>query len=195
MLFSEDEIPLVRKAIDIAPRTPPNARFSPYEMVNFSALQEEWQDVFGRVALRMKQCLETHYGASVQHRPFPHGTIFRAGDSQDQHPDLNTNFDQLDFGKYMIEHDSFPYDYTTLVYLADDFVGGDLVFSELGIRISPRFGNFLMFECWPPGINLHGVEPVLSGQRICGVTFWPRLKGTGGAQDKWLDFRGKEQED
>lgn len=186
--FSDDELPVVRSAIRECPINPPRGKIAPYEIMAFSQLGEKWLEIFNHFADRLKSCVEHAFGASVQHRPFPGGTIFRAGDSQDQHVDMNFDFDQIEFGKYMISNDAFPYDYTSLLYLADDFTGGNLVFGDSNITIRPSFGNLVMFACWPPGVNRHGVEEVTSGVRVCGVTFWPQLKGTGGAQDQWIDF-------
>ena len=58
-------------------------------------------------------------------------------------------------------HDFNTFDWTALVYLNDDYTGGDLVFDNLGYRLSPKAGSILLF----PADELHTAEKVLSGHK------------------------------
>lgn len=76
-------------------------------------------------------------------------------------------------------------DLSTILFLNDDFEGGDLVFPDLRIVIRPEPGLLLCFpsSAW----YRHGVEPVISGDRYTMVT-WMRVNGfpTQEEQEKML---------
>lgn len=64
-------------------------------------------------------------------------------------------------------------DLSTILFLNNDFTGGDLIFPDLKIRIRPEPG---MLVCFPSNHNyIHGVEPVLSGERFSMVN-WMTIK-------------------
>jgi hypothetical protein len=66
---------------------------------------------------------------------------------------------------------------TFILYLNDDFTGGETGFSKLGIKVNPRQGDCLYFT-YPPDsptkdLTFHAGEPVISGvKRI--ATLWLR---------------------
>lgn len=66
---------------------------------------------------------------------------------------------------------------TFILYLNDDFTGGETGFSKLGIKVNPRQGACLYFT-YPPDsstkdLTFHAGEPVISGvKRI--ATLWLR---------------------
>lgn len=65
-------------------------------------------------------------------------------------------------------------DLSTVIFLNDDFVGGDLIFPDLHIRIRPEPG---MLVCFPSNVNyLHGVDPVTQGHRYSMVN-WMTVVG------------------
>jgi hypothetical protein len=65
-------------------------------------------------------------------------------------------------------------DLSTVLFLNDDFEGGDFVFPELRVRIRPEPG---MLVCFPSTFSyLHGVEPVTKGHRLSMVN-WMTVKG------------------
>jgi predicted 2-oxoglutarate/Fe(II)-dependent dioxygenase YbiX len=65
-------------------------------------------------------------------------------------------------------------DLSVLLYLNDDYEGGDLVFPDLNIKVQPKRGMLVAF----PSTHhyLHGVEPVTEGERFVMVT-WMTVKG------------------
>lgn len=65
-------------------------------------------------------------------------------------------------------------DLSVLLYLNDDYEGGDLVFPDLHIKVQPKRGMLVAF----PSTHhyLHGVEPVTEGERFVMVT-WMTVKG------------------
>lgn len=52
-------------------------------------------------------------------------------------------------------------DISILVYLNDDYVGGEIYFDDIGLEIKPTAGSILMFRC--AGKTLHGVRPITEG--------------------------------
>lgn len=65
-------------------------------------------------------------------------------------------------------------DLSIILFINDEFEGGDLVFPELKIRIRPEPG---MMICFPSNHQyIHGVEPVTKGKRYSIVT-WATIKG------------------
>jgi hypothetical protein len=58
----------------------------------------------------------------------------------------------------------------TIIYLNDDYEGGNLVFREHGISIAPKAGTMVAFDV---GFgNIHSVDEVTSGQRWTMLASW-----------------------
>lgn len=65
-------------------------------------------------------------------------------------------------------------DLSVVLYLNNDFEGGDFIFPDLKIRVRPEPG---MMICFPSTrFYRHGVEPVTKGKRYSIVT-WATVKG------------------
>jgi predicted 2-oxoglutarate/Fe(II)-dependent dioxygenase YbiX len=65
-------------------------------------------------------------------------------------------------------------DLSTVLFLNDDFEGGDLIFPDLKIRVRPEPG---MLICFPSTHEyIHGVEPVTKGTRY-SIVNWMTIKG------------------
>ena len=65
-------------------------------------------------------------------------------------------------------------DLSTVLFLNDEFEGGDFVFPELRVRVRPEPG---MLVCFPSTHEyLHGVEPVTKGTRY-SIVNWMTVKG------------------
>jgi hypothetical protein len=66
--------------------------------------------------------------------------------------------------------DFYPYpiiDLTALIYLNDDYLGGEIYFPKRNIEIKPKAGSILV---WPASEN-HGVKKILDGNRYTIVCF------------------------
>ena len=75
----------------------------------------------------------------------------------------------------------FDRDLSTIIFLNDNFEGGELVFPELDITIKPKKGTLI---CFPSGRNyLHQVKPVTSGERYSLVN-WLTVKGFESLKDE-----------
>jgi predicted 2-oxoglutarate/Fe(II)-dependent dioxygenase YbiX len=72
-------------------------------------------------------------------------------------------------------------DLSTVLFLNDDFEGGDFVFPELKVRVRPEPG---MLVCFPSTHEyLHGVEPVTKGTRY-SIVNWMTVKGFPSMEDE-----------
>lgn len=58
-------------------------------------------------------------------------------------------------------HDFNTFDWTALVYLNDDYTGGDIIFDNLGHRVSPKAGSILIFSA----DEAHTAEEILTGNK------------------------------
>lgn len=65
-------------------------------------------------------------------------------------------------------------DLSAVIYLNDDFEGGEFIFPDLNIRVLPKPGLLL---CFPSShLYRHGVLPVTRGERLAIVT-WMTVRG------------------
>ena len=109
---------------------------------------------------RMGKAMSDHYGHSVELKSMFH-SIMNKGASNPLHWD-----------NYIEDGEE---DISALLYLNKDFKGGDLVFPDHGIRITPEPGMFVFFK----GMEnyQHTVEVIIEGSREAFVGFyWPRAK-------------------
>lgn len=74
---------------------------------------------------------------------------YRTGGSMGPHVDKNT------------ENPENSMDWTALIYLNDDYEGGELIFHDLGYKIKPSAGSIVFFPC----LESHRVAEVLSGTK------------------------------
>jgi len=77
-------------------------------------------------------------------------------------------------GQFFIEHtdstEEFPRKISALLYLNEDYSGGEIVFSQLNISIKPTKNMLVVF---PSSSNFsHSAEPVISGTKYVIVGFW-----------------------
>lgn len=82
----------------------------------------------------------------------------------------------------------------TIIYLNDDYSGGNLTFSEHGISLAPKKGSMIVFDV---GVNnLHGVSEVTSGKRYTMLASWDWADSVypEGYLDSLLQARDVEKE-
>jgi hypothetical protein len=97
-----------------------------------------------------------------------------SGDSHIAHAD-NERREQ---GRWVPNHTP-KRDYTGLAYLNDDFTGGELVFPDLNVVITPKPGLFVGFPSNHKFV--HAVPKVLSGKRY-SLLFWFTLNSAEAMQ-------------
>jgi hypothetical protein len=60
--------------------------------------------------------------------------------------------------------------YVGILYLNDDYEGGELFFRDHDIEFKPAAYSYI---CFPGGVeNIHGVKEILKGVRYTMVSFW-----------------------
>lgn len=89
--------------------------------------------------------------------------------------ETKTHIARFEEGRGMHEHfdSNRPNDIATLIYLNDDYEGGEIYFPELGVGFKPRPGDLL---CFPDNPNfIHGVRNIESGIRYTTPRWFTRI--------------------
>ena len=90
--------------------------------------------------------------------------IYTEGGSLDKHSD-----DSDQYGKQVI---------TSMIYLNEEYDGGEIFFEDLGLSIKPKAGSAIIF----PGQYFHEVKRITGGERYAiGI-------GTTQEKEKWLSI-------
>jgi len=86
-----------------------------------------------------------------------------------------THIAKFDEGHGMHVHfdSSRPNDIATLVYLNDDYLGGEIYFPDYQISIKPEPGDLLCFPDQPRYV--HGVKEILKGTRYTTPRWFTRI--------------------
>ena len=120
----------------------------------------------------VKQVINPFYQFEVDSSEVPQLLCYGVGGHYQPHIDgegVWTAPDQTQLWRKTVDRDL-----SMVLYLNDEFEGGDFVFSDLHIRIRPEPG---MLVCFPSNrYYTHGVEPVTKGNRYSMVT-WMTVKG------------------
>jgi len=125
--------------------------------------------------VRLKKEVDKFFDVDVQ-ATGPAIVRWPVGTRQDPHADK-----ELHEGPDAGTPNDFPhYDIASIFYFNDDYDGGELFFPMQGIEFKPNAGSAYFF----PGDKnyVHGVRPVLSGNRYTSPFFWNILKHTGERQ-------------
>jgi hypothetical protein len=121
---------------------------------------------------RLQPIIEDFFKVKVQ----PTGqTIvkWRPGDYQHPHADKEL-YQGPDAG---LPNDFPHYDISSLFYINDDYVGGELYFPHQNIQFKPKRGSAYFF---PGDMNyVHGVTEITEGLRYTCPFFWEILEHTG----------------
>jgi predicted 2-oxoglutarate/Fe(II)-dependent dioxygenase YbiX len=77
-------------------------------------------------------------------------------------------------GQFFIDHtdatEEFPRKISALLYLNDDYTGGEIVFTKLGLSFKPKKNTLIIF---PSSSEFsHSAEPIKSGTKYVIVGFW-----------------------
>lgn len=93
-------------------------------------------------------------------------TTFIPGESLDPHFDSNTD----EYTVLKTPNGNPKRDISSVLYLNENYIGGELEFVNLGIKIKPRAGTLVLF----PGSEtyMHYVSVLESGRRYVVPQFW-----------------------
>jgi hypothetical protein len=119
-------------------------------------------DFFGKLMGKYKEAIETIFERKVKPVNICHAQKWNIGGHASPHADNS----EMDGTPNPFETNKF----VSLLYLNDDYEGGELYFPDLGIEFQPASLSWVAFN---GGIeNLHGVKPILDGVRYTFVSFW-----------------------
>lgn len=113
--------------------------------------------LIGKIQKRFMDKVSAFYGVKVE-TPAPSVARWFVGNSQEPHAD-KTHYPDYDIG--------------SVIYLNNDYEGGQIYFPQHNIELRPVAGNAVAF----PGdeFYMHGVREVTSGSRYTLPIFWKVL--------------------
>jgi hypothetical protein len=124
------------------------------------------------------------YDFKIRDSELPQLLVYEQGGHYKPHYDAVAQWKNPD--GTIIWKKSVERDLSTVLFLNDEFEGGDFVFPDLRIRVRPEPGLLIAFPSTQ--YYLHQVEPVISGTRYAMVN-WMTVQGikTKAEQDKELE--------
>jgi predicted 2-oxoglutarate/Fe(II)-dependent dioxygenase YbiX len=139
------------------------------QFVNYDPIKEKIIDLFRNT---VKEVINPFYGIEISESEMPQMLSYGIGGHYKPHIDAESLWRTPD-GE-MIWKKSIDRDLSIVMFLNDDFEGGDFVFPELKVRVRPEPG---MMVCFPSNhYYRHGVEPVTKGKRY-SIVCWAQVKG------------------
>jgi predicted 2-oxoglutarate/Fe(II)-dependent dioxygenase YbiX len=115
------------------------------------------------------------YGAAIEWFEKPAILYYQPGGKYGEHADS-----QYYDAKQNLWIKCLDRDYSLLIYLNDDFTGGELYFKKFDYSYRPRAGDLVLFPS--NHIYMHEARPVTAGQRLAVVS-WLAEKGQPKVQD------------
>jgi predicted 2-oxoglutarate/Fe(II)-dependent dioxygenase YbiX len=147
------------------------------QIIEFGTLFPKIEELFKNI---VKHIINPFYGIEVRDSEVPQFLKYNVGGHYKPHIDgrsiwVAPNGDKI----WRLSTDRHL---SCVLYINDDFEGGEFAFPDLHIQVKPKPG---LLVCFPSDQNyLHSVLPVTQGTRYSIVT-WARIKGQ----------KTKEQED
>lgn len=145
-------------------------------------------DIFDEIGIYAKRFTENMAGKELVLQSSPHCQKWFEGGYASPHSD-NSDFD----GNY----NGFQRNKCScLIYLNDDYEGGQLHFPQSGIELKPKKGTIVAFH--GGHYNIHGVKEVISGVRYTNGFFWDFADAVYTEEEKamwkeYMDALQKEQ--
>jgi predicted 2-oxoglutarate/Fe(II)-dependent dioxygenase YbiX len=139
------------------------------ESADISNILEEVKDLYQNI---VDYVINPHYGFKINDSEIPQLLVYGKGGHYNAHVDGVSKWKNPDGS--IIWKKSADRDLSTVIFLNDDFEGGEFVFPELRIRIRPEPGLLIAFPS--SEYYLHKVEPVISGTRYAMVN-WMTIQG------------------
>ena len=134
----------------------------------------------------VKNIINPFYEFTIRDSEMPQILKYQVGGHYSPHVDGESLWKSPD-GNVMWRK-STDRDLSTVIFLNDDFEGGDFVFPEFRIRIKPEPG---MLICFPSTYQyLHGVEPVTKGVRYAMVN-WMTINGIPSMAEQEAELMNK----
>lgn len=146
------------------------------------------ENIFQEIEKYAKQFTELSVGKEVVLQSAPHCQKWFKGGFASPHSDNSD--DEGNYNGFQRNKCS------CLIYLNDDYEGGELYFPQHGISLKPKKGQIVAFEGGHH--NMHGVSEVLSGVRYTNGFFWDFADSVYTQEDydmweKYMENLKKEQ--
>lgn len=139
------------------------------QIVDYLPIQDKIIDLFKNT---VKEIINPFYGVEISESEVPQMLSYGIGGHYRPHIDGESLW-QTPEGD-LIWKKSIDRDLSIVMFLNDDFEGGDFVFPDLKVRVRPEPG---MMVCFPSNHHYkHGVEPVTKGHRY-SIVCWAQVKG------------------
>jgi len=139
------------------------------QIVDYLPIQDKIIDLFKNA---VKEVINPFYGIEVSESEMPQILSYGIGGHYRPHIDGESLWKTPE-GE-LIWKKSIDRDLSIVMFLNDDFEGGDFVFPDLKVRVRPEPG---MMVCFPSNhYYKHGVEPVTKGHRY-SIVCWAQVKG------------------
>lgn len=134
----------------------------------------------------VKNIINPFYNISIRDSEIPQILKYQVGGHYTPHVDGESMW-KTPTGD-VIWRKSTDRDLSTVIFLNDDFDGGEFVFPEYRIRIKPEPG---LLVCFPSTHQyIHGVEPVTNGVRYSMVN-WMTISGVPSMADEEAELMNK----
>ena len=114
---------------------------------------------------KLQQEIEFKFGRPVE-PAFPGIRRWDEGDWQGVHAD-GEDYDGTPNSTYVV-------DYGSVIYINDNYVGGEIFFPSYGIEFKPKPGTLIFFPS--SKYYMHGVRKIKSGVRYTSPHFWVPVK-------------------
>jgi predicted 2-oxoglutarate/Fe(II)-dependent dioxygenase YbiX len=139
------------------------------QYTNLGYLKPKLTDLFENI---VHHIINPFYGIEIYQSEYPQLLSYGVGGHYKPHVDGESLWTSPN-GNLMWKK-SIDRDLSIVLYLNDDFEGGDFIFPDLNIRIRPEPG---MMICFPSNHHYrHGVDPVTKGNRY-SIVCWATVKG------------------
>ena len=134
-----------------------------------SKIIEEIKELYNNI---VHHVINPFYEFKIRDSESPQLLIYEPGGHYKGHYDAVSRWKNPDGS--IIWKKSVDRDLSTILFLNDDFEGGEFVFPDLRVRIKPEPGLLVAFPS--SQFYLHKVEPVISGTRYAMVN-WMTVQG------------------
>ena len=146
------------------------------QVVDFGELYPKIEDLFKNI---VKYIINPYYNVEVRDSEIPQFLKYSVGGHYKPHIDGRSLWVAPNGDK--IWRKSTDRDLSIVLFLNDDFEGGEFLFPNFHIQIKPEPG---LLVCFPSDHNyIHGVAPVKSGTRY-SIVSWARIKGEKTKEDE-----------
>lgn len=146
--------------------------------VFFNPSDKDVYFIINNLASDLKEKLDFKYGQRFLYDPRIWGRVWLQGDYQSPHSDSEYNNSELslDIDDSRLSWNSdiprFLADYSSLIYLNEDYEGGELVFPEYSLELKPKTGDVITFPT--NAMYIHAVNKINSGTRYNIFLKWYR---------------------